>query len=110
MQRTTFFELAVYVYFDLQSRSDLEFLWAMLQRFGLQLPSLSSVLSFKVDGVEDCVPLRKVILKQFFIVKQTTSLKCSSSGEASPTIWSCYANLRSSSLFISLEIDCFLGI
>ncbi len=32
------------------------------------------------------------------------------SGEASPTIWSCYANLRSLSLFISLEIDCFLGL
>ncbi len=31
------------------------------------------------------------------------------SGEASPTIWSCYANLRELSLFISLEIDCFLG-
>ena len=25
-------------------------------------------------------------------------------------IWSCYANLRSLSLFISLEIDCFLGL
>jgi hypothetical protein len=31
------------------------------------------------------------------------------SGEASPTIWSCYANFKSS-LFISLEIDCFHGL
>ena len=30
------------------------------------------------------------------------------SGEASPTIWSCYANFKSS-LLISLEIDCFHG-
>ena len=29
------------------------------------------------------------------------------SGEASPTIWSCYANLRSLSLFISLEIEVY---
>jgi hypothetical protein len=33
-----------------------------------------------------------------------------SSGEASPTIWSCYANFKSLSLFISLEIDCFHGV
>ena len=31
------------------------------------------------------------------------------SGVASPTIWSCYANFKSS-LFISLEIDCFHGL
>ena len=30
-----------------------------------------------------------------------------SSGEASLTIWSCYANFKSFSLFISLEIACF---
>ncbi|CAB4000285.1 Hypothetical predicted protein [Paramuricea clavata] len=42
-----------------KSRSDLEFLWMMLERFGVQLPSLSSVLSFKVDGMEDCLPLKK---------------------------------------------------
>ena len=35
----------------------------MLERFGVQLPSLSSVLSFKVDGMEDCLPLKKVILQ-----------------------------------------------
>jgi hypothetical protein len=29
------------------------------------------------------------------------------SGEASPTIWPCYANFKSLSLFISSEIDCF---
>jgi hypothetical protein len=29
-------------------------------------------------------------------------------GEASPIIWSCYANYKS--LFISLEIDCFHGL
>jgi hypothetical protein len=29
-------------------------------------------------------------------------------GEASPKIWSCYAHFKSS-LFISLEIDCFHG-
>ena len=32
------------------------------------------------------------------------------SGVASPTIWSCYANFKSLSLFISLEIDCFHGL
>jgi hypothetical protein len=32
------------------------------------------------------------------------------SGVASPTIWSCYANIKSLSLFISLEIDCFHGL
>jgi hypothetical protein len=31
------------------------------------------------------------------------------SGEASPTIWLCYANVKSSS-FISLAIDCFHGL
>jgi hypothetical protein len=31
------------------------------------------------------------------------------SGEASSKIWSCYANFKSLSLFISLEIDCFHG-
>ena len=31
-------------------------------------------------------------------------------GEASPIIWSCYANYKSLSLFISLEIDCFHGL
>jgi hypothetical protein len=34
----------------------------------------------------------------------------SDSGVASPTIWSCYANIKSLSLFISLEIDCFHGL
>jgi hypothetical protein len=32
------------------------------------------------------------------------------SGVASPTIWSCYANFKSLSLLISLEIDCFHGL
>ena len=32
------------------------------------------------------------------------------SGEASPTIWSCYANFKSLSLFISLEFDCFYSL
>ncbi|XP_028406805.1 uncharacterized protein LOC114529248 [Dendronephthya gigantea] len=42
-----------------KSRSDLEFLWMMLKRFGVKLPSLSSVLSFKMKGLEDSVPLKK---------------------------------------------------
>ncbi|CAB4010556.1 Hypothetical predicted protein [Paramuricea clavata] len=41
-----------------KSRSDLEFLWMMLDRFGVKLPSLSSVLSFKVEGLEN-ISLRK---------------------------------------------------
>ncbi|XP_028417046.1 uncharacterized protein LOC114541311 isoform X2 [Dendronephthya gigantea] len=42
-----------------KSRSDLEFLWMMLARFGVQLPSLSSVLAFKLPGLENSVALRK---------------------------------------------------
>ena len=40
----------------------------------------------------------------------STNVYFLTSGEASPTIWSCYANFKSLSLFISLEIDCFHGL
>jgi hypothetical protein len=45
-----------------KSRVDLEFLWMMLSRFGANPPSLDSVLSYKLEGLDDMLPLKKVIL------------------------------------------------
>ncbi|CAB4016525.1 Hypothetical predicted protein [Paramuricea clavata] len=42
-----------------KSRADLDFLWMMLDRFGVNPPLLDSVLSFKIDGLEDMLPLNK---------------------------------------------------
>ena len=43
----------------------------MLERFGVDPPSIDSVLSFKIDGLEDMLPLKRLLLKltyffQFF--------------------------------------------
>ena len=40
----------------------------MLASFGVQLPSLSSVLSFKVEGMEEFLPLRKVTFKRLMYI------------------------------------------
>ena len=47
----------LFVYFVCKSRVDLEFLWMLLERFGVNPPSLDSVLSFKIDGLEEMLPV-----------------------------------------------------
>ena len=44
-----------------------------------------------------------------YIIKLSWLEWATASGEASLKIWSCYANFKSLSLFISLEIHCFYG-
>ena len=41
----------------IKSRVDLGFLWMMLNRFGANPPSLDSVLSYKLEGLDDMLPL-----------------------------------------------------
>jgi hypothetical protein len=53
------------LYFIFKSRADLDFLWMMLDRFGVNPPLLDSVLSFKIDGVEDMLPLNKVAIETY---------------------------------------------
>ena len=61
------------------------------------------------DRPEGCyVTVREFKLR---VIRQTPGKETFyGSGVASPTIWSCYANITSLSLFISLEIDCFHGL
>ena len=49
-----------------------------------------------------CGPVPKYKLDSLMLLR-------SFSGHASPTIWSCYANFQSLSLYISLEINRFRG-
>ena len=58
----------------LKSRADLDFLWMMLDRFGVNPPSLDSVLSFKIDGLEDMLPLNKVVIEICFNSVQVCSV------------------------------------
>jgi hypothetical protein len=37
----------------------------MLDRFGVNPPLLDSVLSFKIDGLEDMLPLNKVAIETY---------------------------------------------
>ena len=42
----------------------------MLERFGVDPPSIDSVLSFKIDGLEDMLPLKKVVIETYIIFFQ----------------------------------------
>ncbi|CAB3984659.1 Hypothetical predicted protein [Paramuricea clavata] len=42
-----------------KSRVDLEFLWMLLDRLGVSMPSLDSILSFQIDGLENMLPVKK---------------------------------------------------
>ncbi|CAB3986161.1 Hypothetical predicted protein [Paramuricea clavata] len=42
-----------------KSRVDLEFLWMLLDRLGVSTPSLDSILSFQIDGLENMLPVKK---------------------------------------------------
>ena len=41
---------------------DLEFLWMIMERFGVNLSSHDSVLPITIDGKEKMLPVQKVIL------------------------------------------------
>ena len=43
-----------------KTRVELEFLWMMMRRFAVELPSLSVVLSFKINQLSEILPVRKV--------------------------------------------------
>jgi hypothetical protein len=49
-------------FFYFQSRVDLEFLWMLLERLGVSTPSLDSILSFQIDGLENMLPVKKALI------------------------------------------------
>ena len=48
--------------FCFQSRSDLEFLWEIFKKGGMNVPTLNAVLNFEVEGLQNVLTPRKVIV------------------------------------------------